>query len=172
VTATDIWNLVAIATGKRHGSRDRSGSEKRPQYRGPTQYLSSPDQQVLQGSLQPSPILPASIAEGCVALGVGSAKEGSSAKFPRAQGYPTASGSALLAVTSGAFLADRALCATLNLAHAPVMLKALDDTWLDTTSPHGELIFTIMGAMACEEGIRRAKARGKQFGRPAAVQPP
>jgi DNA invertase Pin-like site-specific DNA recombinase len=55
------------------------------------------------------------------------------------------------------------------------MLKALDDTWLDTTSPHGELIFTIMGAMAeferklirqrCEEGIRRAKAQGKQFGR-------
>jgi DNA invertase Pin-like site-specific DNA recombinase len=60
-----------------------------------------------------------------------------------------------------------------------VMLKALDDTWLDTTSPHGELIFTIMGAMAeferklirqrCEEGIRRAKAQGKQFGRPAAL---
>jgi DNA invertase Pin-like site-specific DNA recombinase len=60
-----------------------------------------------------------------------------------------------------------------------VMLKALDDTWLDTTSPHGELIFTIMGAMAeferklirqrCEEGIKRAKARGKQFGRPAAL---
>jgi DNA invertase Pin-like site-specific DNA recombinase len=57
-----------------------------------------------------------------------------------------------------------------------VMLKALDDTWLDTTSPHGELIFTIMGAMAeferklirqrCEEGIQRAKAQGKQFGRP------
>ena len=60
-----------------------------------------------------------------------------------------------------------------------VMLKALDDTWLDTTSPHGELIFTIMGAMAeferklirqrCEGGIRRAKAQGKQFGRPAAL---
>jgi DNA invertase Pin-like site-specific DNA recombinase len=60
-----------------------------------------------------------------------------------------------------------------------VMLKALDDTWLDTTSPHGELIFTIMGAMAeferklirqrCEEGIKRAKAQGKQFGRPAAL---
>ena len=59
------------------------------------------------------------------------------------------------------------------------MLKALDDTWLDTTSPHGELIFTIMGAMAqferalirqrCEEGIKRAKAQGKQFGRPAAL---
>src|SRR5262245_63665698 len=60
-----------------------------------------------------------------------------------------------------------------------VMLKALDDTWLDTTSPHGELIFTIMGAMAeferklirqrCEEGIKRAKAKGTQFGRPAAL---
>jgi DNA invertase Pin-like site-specific DNA recombinase len=60
-----------------------------------------------------------------------------------------------------------------------VMLKALDDTWLDTTSPHGELIFTIMGAMAeferklirqrCEEGIKRAKAQGKQFGRRPAL---
>jgi DNA invertase Pin-like site-specific DNA recombinase len=56
-----------------------------------------------------------------------------------------------------------------------VMLKALDDTWLDTTSPHGELIFTIMGAMAeferklirkrCEEGIERARAKGVTFGR-------
>jgi DNA invertase Pin-like site-specific DNA recombinase len=60
-----------------------------------------------------------------------------------------------------------------------VQLKALDDTWLDTTSPHGELIFTIMGAMAeferklirarCEEGIRRAMAQGKQFGRRPAL---
>jgi DNA invertase Pin-like site-specific DNA recombinase len=60
-----------------------------------------------------------------------------------------------------------------------VMLKALDDTWLDTTSPHGELIFTIMGAMAqfertlirqrCEEGIKRAKVQGKQFGRRPAL---
>jgi len=60
-----------------------------------------------------------------------------------------------------------------------IMLKALDDTWLDTTSPHGELIFTIMGAMAeferklirqrCEEGIKRAKAQGRQFGRRPAL---
>jgi DNA invertase Pin-like site-specific DNA recombinase len=66
-----------------------------------------------------------------------------------------------------------------QLKAGSVMLKALDDTWLDTTSPHGELIFTIMGAMAeferklirqrCEEGIKRAKAQGKQFGRPAAL---
>src|SRR5262245_36198306 len=54
-------------------------------------------------------------------------------------------------------------------------IKALDDTWLDTTAPHGELILTIMGGMAeferklirqrCDEGIKRAKAMGKQFGR-------
>ena len=54
-------------------------------------------------------------------------------------------------------------------------IKALDDTWLDTTTPHGELILTIMGGMAeferklirqrCDEGIKRAKAMGKQFGR-------
>lgn len=54
-------------------------------------------------------------------------------------------------------------------------IKALDDPWLDTTTPHGELILTIMGGMAeferklirarCDEGIKRAKAQGKQFGR-------
>jgi DNA invertase Pin-like site-specific DNA recombinase len=54
-------------------------------------------------------------------------------------------------------------------------IKALDDAWLDTTTPHGELILTIMGGMAeferklirsrCDEGIKRAKARGTVFGR-------
>jgi DNA invertase Pin-like site-specific DNA recombinase len=54
-------------------------------------------------------------------------------------------------------------------------IKALEDPWLDTTTPHGELILTIMGGMAeferklirarCDEGIKRAKAQGKQFGR-------
>jgi DNA invertase Pin-like site-specific DNA recombinase len=54
-------------------------------------------------------------------------------------------------------------------------IKALDDSWLDTTTPHGELILTIMGGMAeferklirarCDEGIKRAKARGTVFGR-------
>jgi DNA invertase Pin-like site-specific DNA recombinase len=54
-------------------------------------------------------------------------------------------------------------------------IKALDDTWLDTGSAHGQLILTIMGALAeferqmirsrCEEGIKRAKAQGKVFGR-------
>src|SRR5262249_45521544 len=43
-------------------------------------------------------------------------------------------------------------------------IKALEDPWLDTTTPHGELILTIMGGMAefarklirarCDEGIQ------------------
>jgi DNA invertase Pin-like site-specific DNA recombinase len=54
-------------------------------------------------------------------------------------------------------------------------IKALDDTWLDTTTPHGELILTVMGGLheferkliraRCDEGIKRAKARGTVFGR-------
>jgi hypothetical protein len=46
---------------------------------------------------------------------------------------------------------------------------------LDTTTPHGELILTLMGDMAeferkrtrarCDEGIKRAKARATVFGR-------
>jgi DNA invertase Pin-like site-specific DNA recombinase len=62
---------------------------------------------------------------------------------------------------------------------AGAKFKALDDTWLDTTTPHGELILTVMGGLheferklirqRCEEGIKRAKAMGKQFGRPAVL---
>ena len=60
-------------------------------------------------------------------------------------------------------------------------IKALDDAWLDTGSPQGELILTIMGALAeferklirarCDEGIRRAKERGTQFGRKPTLDP-
>src|SRR5262249_7766183 len=48
-------------------------------------------------------------------------------------------------------------------------IKALDDPWLDTTTPHGELILTVMGGLheferklirqRCDEGIKRAKAK-------------
>jgi len=58
-------------------------------------------------------------------------------------------------------------------------IKALEDPWLDTTTPHGELILTIMGGMAeferklirarCDDGIKRAKARGTVFGRKPAL---
>jgi DNA invertase Pin-like site-specific DNA recombinase len=58
-------------------------------------------------------------------------------------------------------------------------IKALEDAWLDTTTPHGELILTIMGGMheferkliraRCEEGIKRAKRKGTKFGRPTVI---
>jgi len=31
--------------------------------------------------------------------------------------------------------------------HAGAYIKALDDPWLDTTTPHGELILTVMGGL-------------------------
>jgi DNA invertase Pin-like site-specific DNA recombinase len=66
-----------------------------------------------------------------------------------------------------------------QLKTAGVGIKALDDPWLDTTSPHGELILTIMAGMheferkliraRCDEGIKRAKAKGTVFGRKHAL---
>jgi DNA invertase Pin-like site-specific DNA recombinase len=66
-----------------------------------------------------------------------------------------------------------------QLKAAGVGIKALDDPWLDTTTPHGELILTIMAGMheferkliraRCDEGIKRAKARGTVFGRKPAL---
>jgi DNA invertase Pin-like site-specific DNA recombinase len=54
-------------------------------------------------------------------------------------------------------------------------INALDDEWLDSTTPYGELIFAVMGGLhefewkliraRCDEGINRAKARGTVFGR-------
>jgi DNA invertase Pin-like site-specific DNA recombinase len=59
---------------------------------------------------------------------------------------------------------------------AGARFRALDDPWCDTTTPQGELILTVMGGLAeferklirqrCDEGIKRAKAAGKRFGRP------
>ena len=65
------------------------------------------------------------------------------------------------------------------LKEAGAHIKALDDAWLDTTTAQGELILTVMGGMAeferklirqrCDEGIKRAKALGKKFGRKTAL---
>jgi DNA invertase Pin-like site-specific DNA recombinase len=62
---------------------------------------------------------------------------------------------------------------------AGAQFRALDDHWLDTTTPSGELILTVMGGLAeferklirqrCEEGIKRAKAKGTRFGRRAVL---
>jgi DNA invertase Pin-like site-specific DNA recombinase len=51
-------------------------------------------------------------------------------------------------------------------------LRSLKDTWADTTTPHGQLMLTILGGLAeCERtlirartGRERAKARGVRFG--------
>ena len=56
---------------------------------------------------------------------------------------------------------------------------SLGESWCDTTTEVGRLMLTIMGGIAeferglirkrCEEGIERAKAKGKKFGRPTAL---
>jgi DNA invertase Pin-like site-specific DNA recombinase len=68
-----------------------------------------------------------------------------------------------------------------NIKAAGAGIKALDDAWLDTTTPHGELIITVMGGLAeferklirqrCDEGIKRAQAKGTKFGRPQKLDP-
>jgi DNA invertase Pin-like site-specific DNA recombinase len=57
--------------------------------------------------------------------------------------------------------------------------RSLKDTWADTTTPHGQLMLTILGGLAeferslivarTGEGRERAKARGVRFGRPQAL---
>jgi DNA invertase Pin-like site-specific DNA recombinase len=59
---------------------------------------------------------------------------------------------------------------------AGASFKSLADSWADTTTPHGELMLTILGGLAqfertliaarTGEGRTRAKARGVKFGRP------
>jgi DNA invertase Pin-like site-specific DNA recombinase len=70
-----------------------------------------------------------------------------------------------------------------NILHDLEMLScgfvSLGETWCDTTNKFGRLMMTIMGGIAqferelirerCEEGIERARAKGKQFGRPQAL---
>jgi DNA invertase Pin-like site-specific DNA recombinase len=56
---------------------------------------------------------------------------------------------------------------------------SLGETWCDTTTAAGRLMLTIMGGIAefergliqarCEEGIAKARAKGKKFGRPSAL---
>jgi DNA invertase Pin-like site-specific DNA recombinase len=63
-----------------------------------------------------------------------------------------------------------------GLAEKGAKFKSLADPWCDTTTPHGELMVTILGGLATferhlirsrtDEGRKRAKARGVPFGRP------
>jgi DNA invertase Pin-like site-specific DNA recombinase len=63
-----------------------------------------------------------------------------------------------------------------SVAKAAAKFKSLADSWADTTTPHGELMITILAGLATferhlikartDEGRKRAQARGVKFGRP------
>lgn len=56
-------------------------------------------------------------------------------------------------------------------------IKSLKESWLDTTTPHGKLMFTIFAGLSqferdltserTKEGLRASKARGRNGGRPS-----
>jgi DNA invertase Pin-like site-specific DNA recombinase len=62
------------------------------------------------------------------------------------------------------------------IAKAEAKFKSLHDPWADTTTPHGELMVTILAGLATferhlirartDDGRKRAQARGVRFGRP------
>jgi DNA invertase Pin-like site-specific DNA recombinase len=83
---------------------------------------------------------------------------------------------------------DRLARSTLDLlsilrrvTEAGAQFKSLKDPWADTTTPHGELMVTILAGLATferhlikartDEGRTRAKARGVRFGRPPKLTP-
>lgn len=78
---------------------------------------------------------------------------------------------------------DRLARSTLDLlsilhrvSEAGAKFRSLKDPWADTTTPHGELMVTILAGLATferhlikartEDGRKRAKERGVRFGRP------
>ena len=101
-------------------------------------------------------------------------------------------GKLLNAIRSGDVLIvtrlDRLARSTLDLlsilqrvSEAGAKFKSLKDPWADTTTPHGELMVTILAGLATferhlikartDEGRKRAKARGVRFGRPPKLTP-
>ena len=63
-----------------------------------------------------------------------------------------------------------------SISRVGAKFKSLADAWADTTTPHGELMITILAGLATferhlikartDEGRKRAQARGIRFGRP------
>jgi DNA invertase Pin-like site-specific DNA recombinase len=61
-----------------------------------------------------------------------------------------------------------------TIARKGAGFKSLADAWVDTTTPHGRLMVTILGGLAeferdlikarTDDGRRRAMANGKRFG--------
>jgi Resolvase, N terminal domain len=68
-----------------------------------------------------------------------------------------------------------------GFAKRGVGFRSLQDTWADTTTPHGKLMVTVLGGLAeferelirarTGEGGKRAKERGVRFGRPRKMTP-
>jgi len=68
-----------------------------------------------------------------------------------------------------------------SVSKAGAKFKSLHDAWADTTTPHGELMVTILGGLATferhlikartDDGRKRAKQRGVTFGRPRKLTP-
>jgi DNA invertase Pin-like site-specific DNA recombinase len=62
-----------------------------------------------------------------------------------------------------------------TISKAGAKFKSLADAWADTTTPHGELMVTVLAGLATferhlirartDEGRKRAQARGVRFGR-------
>jgi DNA invertase Pin-like site-specific DNA recombinase len=63
-----------------------------------------------------------------------------------------------------------------TISKAGAKFRSLADAWADTTTPHGELMITILAGLATferhlirartDEGRKRAQSRGIKFGRP------
>ena len=70
---------------------------------------------------------------------------------------------------------DDRLAEALAIADRGAKFRSLADAWADTTSPHGELMITILAGLATferhlirartDEGRQRAQARGVNVGR-------
>jgi DNA invertase Pin-like site-specific DNA recombinase len=68
-----------------------------------------------------------------------------------------------------------------TVSKAGAKFKSLADTWANTTTPHGELMITILAGLATferhlinartSEGRKRAQANGVRFGRPVKLSP-
>ena len=67
------------------------------------------------------------------------------------------------------------------VSKAGAKFRSLADAWADTTTPHGELMITILAGLATfewhlirartDEGRKRAQANGVRFGRPLKLSP-
>src|ERR1700722_17023679 len=68
-----------------------------------------------------------------------------------------------------------------QVAKAGAGFRSLADSWADTTTPHGQLMLTVLGGLAeferslilarTSEGRAKAKARGVHMGRPPKLTP-